>query len=136
MDDQSNFDAILADWMSRIDLKTEEITNNLDNGVLQAAIFCNTAALENAMNTIYNNPIPTNVNGTPVYKRTGLYKAAMGYGMNPDKSHSSMIFNAAPYASILEFGDSQGRQGKSILSDAIFNNTDTILSIIASNLGV
>jgi hypothetical protein len=130
-----DFNATLADWMSRIDIKTEEMTEGIDQGLLKASIYCNGQALQLAMEMIYNVPIPTNILGHPMWKRTGLYKAAMGYGMDANTPHCALVFNAAPYAQIIEYGDSGNRQGRPIMTNSVFNNQDNIRSIIASCIG-
>ena len=128
----SDVDIAIEKWKLRVDEKTQEITSNFNKGILKAALFCEGEALKNAMSMIYNVPVPTLMNGEPEWKRTGLYKASMGAGMNPDKRHSAIVYNTAPYAEILEYGDSKGHQGKSIMSNSVFNNKPQIKAIMDS----
>lgn len=127
-----DIDSTIEDWKRRVDEKTKNIENDLDQGLLKAALFCEGKAKQNAMDRIYNTPIPTYKNGRPRYKRTGLYKASIASGMSPDKKHSSIIYNSAPYAKYLEYGTSKGIRGKNIMGDAVFQNKEDIGKIIAN----
>lgn len=136
-----DYDAILAEWSKRVDVKKEEINNSFDKGLLKAAIYCNGEALKNSMTMIYNVPIPSGPDGKPLWRRTGLYKAAMGYGMDTSSSHSAVIYNTAPYAHRIEYGSSDaygasnpGQQGRPILTNSIFNNKDSIKTILETYL--
>jgi len=128
-----DYDLILAEWSHRVDLKKEEINNSFDRGLLKAAIYCNGEALKNAMNMIYNTSVPMGPSGNPLWKRTGLYKAAMGYGMDY-APHTAVIYNTAPYAQMIEYGDSTGRQGRPVLSNSVFNNLPQIKTILETYL--
>ena len=128
-----DYDLILEKWSHRVDLKKEAINNTFDRGLLKAAIYCNQQALKNAMAMIYNTSVPVSNNGEPLWKRTGLYKAAMGYGMDY-QPHTAVIYNTAPYAKAIEYGDSNGRQGRPIMSNSVFNNKPQIEIILKTYL--
>lgn len=125
-------DDALADWKRRVQAKVSEINDNTDKGLLKAAIFCEGKAKQLAMERIYNVTIPLDKNGKPMWKRTGLYKATIGSGLNPNAPHSSLIYVGAPYARALEFGTSKGIRGKYIMSDAVLKNQTEIIKIISN----
>ncbi|KHD34361.1 hypothetical protein NL50_17385 [Clostridium acetobutylicum] len=127
-----SIDEALADWAKRMQKKVEEVNTSVDNGLLKAALYCEGQAKQNAMDRIYNLPIPTYANGKPRWKRTGLYKASIGSSMNPNTPHSAIIYNSAPYAKYLEFGTSKGIRGKYIMSDAVLKHQDDIIKIISN----
>lgn len=128
-----DYGAILAEWSHRVDLKKEAINNAFDRGLLKTAIFCNGEALKNAMSMIYSTSIPTGSDGKALWKRTGLYKAAMGYGMDY-APHTAVIYNTAPYAKMLEYGDSKGRQGRPVMTNSVFNNKPQMKTILETYL--
>lgn len=138
-------DETLNDWFKRMDNKTNQIVDSIDKSLEKAALFCRGKAEENAMDAIYNQPIneryaykrPENQgkNNGYYYKRTGLYKASMDSGMNPDLEHSAIVCNNVPYAKVLEYGDSKGHTAKYIVTDAIVKNTEDIKKIIKSGIG-
>jgi len=107
-----DIDEALADWAKKMQRKVQEVNTNVDNGLLKAALYCEGQAKQNAMDRIYNLPIPTYADGKPRWKRTGLYKASIGSSINPNTPHSAIIYNSAPYAKYLEFGTSRGIRGK------------------------
>jgi hypothetical protein len=142
MDD---IDEVLAKWIERVNLKTSQINNAADQAVLKAALFCEGEAKKNAMTMIYNVPIDSSyerahfIRGKAghyktYYKRTGLYKASIGSGLDPDVIHGAIVFNTAPYAKMIEYGDSKGRQGRPIMTNSVFNNLPQIRTIITSYL--
>lgn len=128
-----DYELILEEWSHRVDLKKEAINNTFDRGLLKAAIYCNGEALNNAMNMIYNTSVPMGPGGNPLWKRTSLYKAAMGYGMDYTP-HTAVIYNTAPYAKMIEYGDSKGRQGRPIMTNSVFNNLPQIKTILITYL--
>lgn len=130
----NDIDSALEDWKRRVEEKTKNIENDLDQGLLKAAFYAEGKAKQNAEERIYNQPIPTYKNGKPMWKRTGLYKASIASGMSPDKKHSSMIYNTVPYAKPLEYGTSRGIRGKNIMNDAVFKNGEDILKIIKGQI--
>jgi len=136
-----NMQPILDEWAKRVDVKAKEIANNFDKGLLKAALFCEGEAKKNAMEMIYNTDIPSGANGKPRWKRTGLYKAAIGSGIDANSNHSAIVFNTAPYARIIEYGSSDaygaknpGRRGRPIITSSIFNNKPQIKIIIEKYL--
>lgn len=131
MDD---IDKAFEDWKRRVDEKTKSVISQFDKGVIKGALFAEQKAKENAMNEIYNNPVPTTKSGRPKWKRTGLYKASIGSGINPDKEHSGILFNNLPYAKPIEFGTSRGIKGKYILTNAITKNVADIKNIIKQHI--
>jgi hypothetical protein len=137
----SNFDKIIDEWKARIDKKTEAITADIDKAVLKAAIYCEGQAKINAMTMIYDIPIPKYPDGTAMWSRTGLYKASIGCGMNPNALHGALVYNTAPYAREIEYGSSDapgaarpGRQGRPIMINSVFNNKPQIEKIIKTYL--
>lgn len=137
-----DIESTLNDWIERINRKTADVESHVDNSLIKAALFCEGEAKNNAMERIYNNPISdiyryksgSGKNGEFYYKRTGLSKEAISSGLNPDAEHSAIIYNSAPYAKVLEYGDSKGHVAKNILSDAVFNNKNNIMNIIKNYL--
>jgi hypothetical protein len=129
-----DLNAALADWMSRVDLKKEGMIEAVDAGLLKSAISCSEKALDLAMEMIYNEPIPTNLIGTPMWKRTGLYKASIGFAMDSATPHCAIVYNSVPYAEIIEYGDSGNRQGRPIMEDSVFTNTDSILAFLNESI--
>lgn len=87
-----DIEAALNDWKRRIEAKTKEIDNTVDQGLLKAALYCEGQAKNNVMESVYNSGEPED------WKRTGLLKASVGSGMNPDTSHSAIVYCSAPYA--------------------------------------
>lgn len=127
-------DKSLEDFKRKVDVKTQQVVTQTDKGIVKAAFFAEGKAKENAMNEIYNNPVPFNRSGNPRYKRTGLYKASIGSGINPNQPHSAIVYNMSPYAKYLEFGTSRGIKGRYILVNAVSKNKEDIKKIIKSHI--
>jgi|GEM_PF-1919402 len=130
-------DEVLANWVKRVEVKVNEVTLAADKAVLKAAFFCEGEAKKNAMIMIYNVSIPVNEKGIAMWKRTGLYKASIGSGLDPDNEHSAIVYNTAPYAGKVEYGssdapgaESPGMQGRPVMTNSVFNNKPQIKTII------
>lgn len=140
-------DEILKEWKQRVDAKTEEITLSTEKAMLRAAMYCEGQAKKNVMAQVYSTKSET-------YQRTGLLKASIFSGLDPDKPYSAMIYSIAPYAKYVEFGtgklgasadiyrpftngyslDWKGMRARPFLYPAIFQNKDQIHDIIAKYL--
>jgi len=136
-----SIDEAIANWIKRVEAKVNEVTLIADKAVLKAAFFCEGEAKKNAMTMIYNVSIPVDKDGKAMWKRTGLYKASIGSGLDPDSSHSAIVYNTAPYASKIEYGssdapgaESPGMQGRPVMTNSVFNNKPQIKSIIEAYL--
>ena len=129
-----DIDASITDWKRRMEDKTAAILLKVDEGSLKAALFCEGEAKKNAMERIYNTPIKLGKNGKQLWRRTGLYKASIGSGMDPNKSHSAIVFATVPYAKWLEYGTSRNPTALMILNDSIFKNKENIKKIIAQHI--
>lgn len=123
---------VIDDWFGKLQSKINNIENIADQAVLKSALYCEQKAKQYAQDRIYTQPIPTWKNGHPKWKRTGLYKASIGSSMNPNEKHSAILYNTVKYAPYIEYGTSRGIQGKYILNDAVFKNTDKIRKILKS----
>jgi len=135
-----DIESILNEWKARVEAKKVAINAAFDKGLLKAALYCEGEAKKNAMEMIYNVSIPNGPSGRSLWKRTGLYKASISSGVGSDL-HSSYITNSAPYAHKIEYGSSDtygaenpGRQGRPIMSNAIFNNKENIKTILNNYL--
>ena len=124
----NGIDENLADWKSRMKLKTEAVILQTAKGNLKAAFWAENEAKKRAMTLIYDTPTPKGG------KRTGLYKASIGSGMHPDKEHTAIIFATVPYAKWLEFGTSRNPKALFILTDAVVKNRVIIKKIIADHI--
>lgn len=136
-----SIDAALNDWLKRVEDKVKEMDTGMDKAILKAAFFCEGEAKKNAQTMIYSVSIPEGIDGNPLWKRTGLYKASIGSGIDPDNSHSAIVFNTVPYASEIEYGTSDaygaknpGRQGRPVMTNSVFNNKPQIKQIIETYL--
>lgn len=152
-----DIDSALAEWQAKIDKKADEIVLQADKAVLKAAFFCEGEAKKNVMNAVYSNSIP--FDGEDMWERTGLLKASIGSGMNPDKEHSAIIYSSAPYAKYIEYGTgiyavngdgrqtpwiytsntgvkvwTKGMRAKPFMYPAVSNNKDKIREIIKNYL--
>jgi len=119
------------DWIRRMNAKTEQIILNVDKGNLKSAIFCEGEAKKLAMERIYNIPVRMGKNGKSAWKRTGLYKASIGSGMDPSKPHTAIVFATVPYAKWLEYGTSRNPKALMIITDSIVKNREKIKAIYA-----
>ncbi|AGK96801.1 Bacteriophage protein of unknown function (DUF646) [Clostridium pasteurianum] len=152
----SEIDDELNDWLNRVQAKTEEINNAVDQGLLKSALYCEGQAKQTANSIFTNNP-PVNEKGEEMWEHTGLLEASIGSGMNPELTHSAMIYCSASYAKYLEYGTgiyavngdgrqtpwcyvsntgvlnfTQGMRAKPFMYPSVFNSQDQIQSIILS----
>jgi len=138
----NDMDDAIADWIIRVDAKTKEIISAADKGYIKAAFFCEGEAKKNAIDMIYSISIPTGADGKALWRRTGLYKASIGSGLDPDNPHSAIVFNTAPYAHEIEYGSSDaygskgGHQGRPVMTNSVFNNKPEIKTILEKSIGV
>ena len=137
----NSVDAATAEWIKRVDKKVSQISSATDKAVVKAAFYCEGEAKKNAMTMIYSVSVPNGPDGKALWKRTGVYKASIGSGLDPGRFHRAIVFNTAPYAQKIEYGTSDaygaenpGRQGRPVMTNSVFNHKDDIKQIIATYL--
>lgn len=136
-----DIDSVIADWINRVDKKIIDIEGTVDKGLIKSAFFCEGQAKINAEDMIYKISIPIGEDGKALWKRTGLYKASIGSGIDTDSPHSAIVYNTAPYSKKIEYGTSDaygtvdgGRQGRPVLTDSVFKHKDDIKQIMETFL--
>lgn len=155
-DSMEQLNAAIEEWAKRLEVKSEAVEKALDGGLMKAALFCEGAAKKNVMQSVYQNPIPTDSKGKPKWKRTGLLKASIGSQLDLSQPHCAVIFASAPYAKYVEFGTGvlgsegdihrpwgsggytmsiQGMRPRPFMYPAVFQNKQLILGIISNHLG-
>jgi hypothetical protein len=149
-----NFDDVLNDWFKRVDNKKKEIEDGFDKGLKLAAFFCEGEA-KNTANANFAQQPPINDYGEDMWKHTSLLVTSIGSSMDPEKAHTAIVFDTAPYSIYLEYGsgayaiNGDGRQGgwvftsntgipvftmgthpKPYMYPSVFNNKDKIRDIL------
>lgn len=151
-----DIDNAVDDWLKRIQAKTDEINNTIDEGLLKAALYAEGQAKSTA-NSMFGGAVPFNDYNEDMWKHTGLLVASISSGMNPSQDHSAIVYCSAPYAKYLEYGTgiyavagdgrktpwgfvsntgvyiwTQGMSAHPFMYPSVFNNQDQIRSILAS----
>lgn len=115
-------------YVQELVYKTRQAT---EQGMRRAVLFVQGEAQKNAVDRIYQHPVPLKKDGRPLYVRTGLYKSSIKGTVTSAYGYviEGQIESPVAYAKYLEY-----KCQKMCITDAIFNNEAKIMEFIKGEI--